>query len=120
MAAHSLAPAPSVAAAAPAPPTASKRHLCSSPPVVRFEVQHQRRAFLYGLVGAGLGSAVCGGGDANAAGRRPPPPPPKEKKDLNMSPLQAKILASVKRKEAMKEAMAQFRQKGKPIVEPPK
>ena len=52
---------------------------------------------------------------AGAAGRRPPPPPAEEKKDPNVSGVQAKVLASKKRKEAMKDAVAQMRQKGKPI-----
>ncbi|CAM8909816.1 unnamed protein product [Rhodiola kirilowii] len=58
------------------------------------------------------------GGDesANAAGRRPPPKPPAEKKDPNISGLAAKILASKKRKEEMKEAVAKQRQRGKPVV----
>ena len=71
-------------------------------------------------MGAGLSAAVRGDGNASAAGRRPPPPPPKEKQDPSIGALQAKVLASIKRKEAMKEAMAQLRQKGKPIDQTPK
>lgn len=55
---------------------------------------------------------------ANAA-RRPPPPPPEEKKDPNVSGLTAKVLASKKRKEAMKEEMAKLRERGKPILAEP-
>lgn len=60
------------------------------------------------------------GGTANAAARRPPPPPPEEKKDPNVSGVQAKVLASKKRKEAMKESIAKLREKGKAIQEPSK
>ena len=70
-----------------------------------------------------LGGAVVGlnGGEqsARAAGRRPPPPPPDERKDPNVSGLQAKVLASKRRKEAMKEEIAKLRQKGKTIQQPP-
>lgn len=55
---------------------------------------------------------------ANAAARRPPPPPPTEKKDPNVSGVQAKILASKKRKEAMEQAMTKLREKGKPVDQP--
>lgn len=53
------------------------------------------------------------------AARRPPPPPLQEKNDPNVSGVQAKVLASKKRKEAMKEAMAKLRERGKPIDEAP-
>lgn len=56
---------------------------------------------------------------AEAAARRPPPPPPQEKKDPNLSGVQAKVLASKKRKEALKEATAKLRAKGKPVDQPP-
>ncbi|KAH7663871.1 hypothetical protein IHE45_14G084600 [Dioscorea alata] len=52
---------------------------------------------------------------ANAAARRPPPPPPAEKIDPNMSGVTAKVLASKKRKEAMKAEIAKLREKGKVI-----
>jgi hypothetical protein len=56
---------------------------------------------------------------ASAAGKRRPPPPPEstteEKKDPNVSGVQAKVLASRKRKEAMKEAVAKMRERGKPV-----
>lgn len=56
-------------------------------------------------------------GDKSAsAARRPPPPPPEEKKDPNISGLAAKVLASKKRKEAMKREMAKLREQGKTIV----
>lgn len=54
---------------------------------------------------------------ANAAARRPPASPAEEKKDPNVSGVMAKVLASKKRKEAMKESMAKLREKGKPIVQ---
>uniref|UniRef100_A0A1D1ZBR5 Lipase maturation factor 2 n=1 Tax=Anthurium amnicola TaxID=1678845 RepID=A0A1D1ZBR5_9ARAE len=121
--AHALPPQP--AAATPAAPPARERPHAPPPALVRvgrpgvhLAPQHQRRTFIYGLVGAGLGSAMHGGA-ANAASRRPPPPPPTEKKDPNVSGVQAKVLASIKRKEAMKEAMAKLREKGKPITELP-
>ncbi|GAU14550.1 hypothetical protein TSUD_96140 [Trifolium subterraneum] len=69
----------------------------------------------------GLSSAVVLGltwsdeQSARAAARRPPPPPPKEKKDPNVSGVQAKVLASKKRKEALKEEVARLREKGKAI-----
>ncbi|GMN36166.1 hypothetical protein TIFTF001_005819 [Ficus carica] len=76
-----------------------------------------RRTLSLGLAGAVL---TLNGGDrsAKAAGRRPPPPPPEEKKDPNLSGVQAKVLASKKRKEAMKEEIAKLRQKGKAIKKP--
>ena len=70
-----------------------------------------------GLAGAML-SLNVGDQSANAAARRAPPPPPEEKKDPNVSGVQAKVLASRKRKEAMKEETAKLRERGKPIKEP--
>ncbi|CAM8950998.1 unnamed protein product [Rhodiola kirilowii] len=79
----------------------------------------RRSTVIFGLVAgavlAGLSLSV-GDESANAAGRRPPPKPPAEKKDPNISGLAAKILASKKRKEEMKEAVAKQRQRGKPVV----
>ncbi|KAM3258983.1 hypothetical protein ACQJBY_050631 [Aegilops geniculata] len=77
-----------------------------------------RRAFLNGLVIAAAGAgALLGHVDAApAASKRRAPPPPteeKEKKDPNLSGVQAKVLASRKRKEAMKEAVAKMKEKGK-------
>lgn len=71
----------------------------------------------------GLGGALWswnapnGKEEAMAAARRPPPPPTGEKKDPTVSGLQAKVLASKKRKEAMKASMTKLREKGKPVVE---
>ncbi|XP_068662538.1 uncharacterized protein [Aristolochia californica] len=73
-----------------------------------------RRVFVGGLTAAVIGLSVKTQ-NANAAGRRPPAPPPLEKKDPNVSGVQAKVLASIKRKEAMKEAIAKEREKGKPV-----
>ncbi|XBH93473.1 hypothetical protein VPH35_084382 [Triticum aestivum] len=77
-----------------------------------------RRAFLSGVAIAAAGAgALLGHVDAApAASKRRAPPPPseeKEKKDPNLSGVQAKVLASRKRKEAMKEAVAKLREKGK-------
>uniref|UniRef100_A0A803P0J4 Uncharacterized protein n=1 Tax=Cannabis sativa TaxID=3483 RepID=A0A803P0J4_CANSA len=71
-----------------------------------------RRTLSLGLGGVALG---LNGGEwsARAAARRPPPSPQEEKKDPNLSGLQAKVVASKKRKEAMKEEMAKLRQRGK-------
>lgn len=76
------------------------------------------RALLCGLVAAAAAAGTMLGADiAGAASkRRPPPPAPAEaKKDPNVSGVQAKVLASRKRKEAMKEAVAKLREKGKPV-----
>ncbi|KAK3132935.1 hypothetical protein QOZ80_6AG0529790 [Eleusine coracana subsp. coracana] len=76
-----------------------------------------RRAFLGGLIAASAG-AMLGPDIASAASKRRPPPPESstgEKKDPNISGVQAKVLASRKRKEAMKEAVAKMREKGKPV-----
>ncbi|KAF2325560.1 hypothetical protein GH714_030366 [Hevea brasiliensis] len=62
-----------------------------------------------GLAGALVGLNI-GDKSANAA-RRPPPPPPEEKKDPSLSGLQAKVLASKKRKEALKEFVAKQRER---------
>ncbi|KAF4352531.1 hypothetical protein G4B88_013361 [Cannabis sativa] len=71
----------------------------------------------------GLGGVALGlnGGEwsARAAARRPPPSPQEEKKDPNLSGLQAKVVASKKRKEAMKEEMAKLRQRGKSVQATP-
>lgn len=72
-----------------------------------------------GLSGAlVLGLSLSDKQSASAAGR-PPPPPPKEKKDPNVSGVQAKVLASKRRKEAMKEEVAKLREKGKAINKEP-
>lgn len=68
------------------------------------------------LIGTVFGLSIVGDKSAaDAAARRPPPPPPKEKSDPNVSGVLAKVLASKKRKEAMKESIAQLRNKGKPV-----
>ncbi|KAB1214335.1 hypothetical protein CJ030_MR5G000478 [Morella rubra] len=72
------------------------------------------RAVTLGLAGAVLGFNV-GDQSASAAARRPPPPSPEEKRDPNVSGVQAKVLASKRRKEAMKESMAKLRERGKPV-----
>nr|XP_043638740.1 uncharacterized protein LOC122609858 [Erigeron canadensis] len=72
------------------------------------------------LVGAVFGLGIVKGEkSAYAAARRLPPPPQTEKKDPNVSGVLAKIIASKKRKEAMKESITQLREKGKPINELP-
>ncbi|XP_021774812.1 uncharacterized protein LOC110738709 [Chenopodium quinoa] len=77
------------------------------------------------ILGVALGVAVAALGlnisdKALAAARRPPPKTEEqEKKDPNVSGVLAKVLASKKRKEAMKQAMAQQRERGKKIEEPP-
>lgn len=75
------------------------------------------RAVTWGLAGAMLGLNV-GDRSASAAARRPPPPAPGEKKDPNVSGVQAKVLASKKRKEAMKQSMAKLKERGKPVNGP--
>lgn len=80
---------------------------------------HNCRATTFGLAGLVLGFIQIGcDRHANAAGRRAPPPPPQEKKDPSIDAVTAKVLASKKRKEAMKESIAKLREKGKVITEP--
>ncbi|XVF37540.1 hypothetical protein REPUB_Repub20aG0017600 [Reevesia pubescens] len=74
-----------------------------------------RRTVTLSLVGAVVGLNVGDWRNANAAARRPPPPLPAEKKDPNVSGVQAKVLASKKRKESMKQDIAKMREKGKPV-----
>ncbi|KAL1327252.1 hypothetical protein HN51_037324 [Arachis hypogaea] len=80
-----------------------------------------RRRALMGLSGALVlgGLSLSDERVASAAGRRPPPPPPEERKDPNVSGVQAKVLASKRRKEAMKEEVARLRERGKPIIKEP-
>ncbi|TKY59155.1 myosin-5 protein [Spatholobus suberectus] len=74
-----------------------------------------RRRTLIELSGAVvLGLSLSDEQSARGAARLPPPPP-REKKDPNVSGVQAKVLASKRRKEAMKEEMAKLRERGKPI-----
>jgi hypothetical protein len=75
------------------------------------------RAVTWGLAGAMLGLNV-GDKGASAAARRPPAPAPEERKDPNVSGVQAKVLASKKRKEAMKQSMAKLKERGKPVNGP--
>ncbi|XP_034685931.1 uncharacterized protein LOC117914629 [Vitis riparia] len=75
-----------------------------------------RRNISLGLLGAVLG--LSSGNQSARAARRPPPPPPQEKQDPNLSGVQAKVLASKKRKEAMKETVAKLREQGKAINQP--
>ncbi|XP_071700817.1 uncharacterized protein [Rutidosis leptorrhynchoides] len=89
--------------------TPSSQKILASPPNLL-----PRRDVLVGMV---LGLSIVGDKSANAAARRPPPPPPTEKKDPNVSGVVAKIMASKKRKEAMKESIAKLREKGKPVNE---
>ncbi|XP_044499144.1 uncharacterized protein LOC123220648 isoform X2 [Mangifera indica] len=77
-----------------------------------------RRDVALGLAGAAWLS--IGGRNASATGHRPPSPPKEEKKDPNVSGVQAKVLSSKKRKEAMKQAIAKLREKGKVLNEPVK
>ncbi|KAL1826997.1 hypothetical protein ACET3Z_005409 [Daucus carota] len=79
----------------------------------------QRRAATLGLAGLVLGFIQVGSDRrANAAGKRAPPPPPEEKKDPSINAVTAKVLASKKRKEAMKESIAKLKEKGKLIDQP--
>ncbi|XP_047048039.1 uncharacterized protein LOC124653028 [Lolium rigidum] len=82
-----------------------------------------RRAFLHGVLiaAAGAGTLLGHVDAAPAASKRraPPPAEQKEKKDPNMSGVQAKVMASRKRKEAMKEATAKLREKGKKPADAP-
>ncbi|EEF37482.1 uncharacterized protein LOC8286364 [Ricinus communis] len=79
-------------------------------------VHRSRRTVTLGLASGLLLGLTVGEGSANAA-RRQAPPPPEEKKDPNVSGVQAKVLASKKRKEAMKESIAKLREKGKVVDE---
>ncbi|XP_076948212.1 uncharacterized protein LOC143620388 [Bidens hawaiensis] len=109
---QSLTPTPAAAVAATSPPPSQKIFATHrNVPVLRRDV----------LIGTVFGlSIVSGNKSAEAGARRPPPPPPIEKNDPNVSGVLKKVLASKKRKEAMKEAIAELRNKGKPISnEPP-
>ncbi|MBA0628543.1 hypothetical protein Godav_023259 [Gossypium davidsonii] len=123
--AHSLTPVPATSIT----PIAKSTKLASHIPTLRlqtvsasYQTPHHvlddklvyRRTVTLSLAGAMLSLNVGDQRQANAA-RRPPPPPPEEKKDPSVSGVQAKVLASKKRKEAMKQAMAKMREKGKPV-----
>ncbi|XP_004252001.1 uncharacterized protein [Solanum lycopersicum] len=82
------------------------------------KINVSRRSLALSLAGVAV-ALNAGNNNANAAARRPPPPPPTEKKDPNVSGVLAKVLASKRRKEAMKESIAKLREKGKPVKEVP-
>ncbi|PON46694.1 hypothetical protein PanWU01x14_249900 [Parasponia andersonii] len=107
--AHALCPAPATATT----PTPFSTTLKKNTHYPRLKIVN-RRTLSLGLAGALLG---LNGSEwsARAAARRPPPPPPEEKKDPNVSGVQAKVLASKRRKEAMKEEIAKLREKGKTV-----
>lgn len=125
--AHSLGSPP--AAAATTPISTRSKNRIHFPSSLKVSDDHghfldnklvHRRAVSLGLAGAVLSLFHVGDPSANAAARRPPPPPVdenKEKKDPNVSGVLAKVLASKKRKEAMKQAVAKLREKGKPVPE---
>ncbi|KAL9678695.1 hypothetical protein QQ045_016544 [Rhodiola kirilowii] len=128
MMAHLLTPTAPATPATPISALLSAKKMCNTIRPLRLTVPvsdkndagiDRRSTVIFGLVAgavlAGLSLSV-GDESANAAGRRPPPKPPAEKKDPNISGLAAKILASKKRKEEMKEAVAKQRQRGKPVV----
>ncbi|CAA0838805.1 Unknown protein [Striga hermonthica] len=85
---------------------------------VSYKEKHVQRRCLALVMASAAVALSSGGGNAVAAARRPPPPPPEEKKDPNLTGLTAKVLASKKRKEAMKDSIAKLRDKGKLIQEP--
>ncbi|GLT40143.1 hypothetical protein SLA2020_142990 [Shorea laevis] len=127
--AHSLTPAPAAAATTSIAKPEKTSHILSlgqqgvrtslqiskSHETLDLKIVHRRTVSL-GLTSAVLGWNVSDR-SANAA-RKPPPQPPEEKKDPSLSGVQAKVLASKKRKEAMKQAMAKLREKGEPLNEP--
>ncbi|KAK9665014.1 hypothetical protein RND81_14G084300 [Saponaria officinalis] len=86
---------------------------CNSP-CLNVHAPSRRNVIALGISGVILGLNM-GEKNAMAAARRPPPTPPNEKKDPNVNGVLAKVLASKKRKEAMKEAMAKQRELGKKI-----
>ncbi|XP_062090132.1 uncharacterized protein LOC133796573 [Humulus lupulus] len=136
--AHSLSAAAAATASTTTTPFSTTSHKKSHFPCVKLKLlrsrvraSHQvsndekslnRRTLSLGL-GLGLAGAALGlnGGEwsARAAARRPPPSPQEEKKDPNLSGVQAKVVASKKRKEAMKEEMAKLRQRGKAVQATP-
>ncbi|CAH2033530.1 unnamed protein product [Thlaspi arvense] len=114
---HSLSPLlPAAHAGSLSSP--SPRSRPQTPPIILEVPQINRRTIVVGLGGALWSwNALNGKEEAMAAARRPPPPPTAEKKDPNVSGVQAKVLASRKRKEAMKASMAKLREKGKSVIE---
>ncbi|CAN8292030.1 unnamed protein product [Cochlearia groenlandica] len=117
--AHSLGPFSPVAhttsLSTPSPPPSRRQ----TPPIIIEVPQINRRKVVVVGICGGLWSwnALNCKEEAMAAARRPPPPPVKEKQDPNVSGVQAKVLASKKRKDAMKASMAKLREKGKSVVE---
>ncbi|KAJ0237457.1 hypothetical protein HA466_0248500 [Hirschfeldia incana] len=114
---HSLSPlVPAAHAGSISSPSPHSRP--QTPPVILPVPQINRRAIVVGL-GSVLWSwnALSVKEEAMAAARRPPPPPAFEKKDPNVSGVQAKVLASKKRKEAMKASMTKLRERGKSVVD---
>lgn len=67
----------------------------------------------FAITGAVLVSSVLYTKEAHAGKRKTPPPEePKQKNDPNISALQAKVLASNRRKEAMKASLEKMRGNG--------
>ncbi|KAH9606118.1 hypothetical protein KSS87_007260 [Heliosperma pusillum] len=97
-------------------PSLSRHHDPGDVPVSLAPVS-RRNVIALGISGVILGTNVGQKNEAWAAARRPPPPPAGEKKDPNVNGVLAKVLASKKRKEAMKEAMAKQRERGKKVEE---
>ncbi|CAO2821764.1 unnamed protein product [Amaranthus hypochondriacus] len=104
------------------PPPCKATADADAPPLVLSTVNHSRRNIItIGVVGTIFG-INNGEKKAWAGARRAPQPEAArdvEKKDPNMSAVQAKVLASRKRKEAMKQAMAKQRERGKKVIEKP-
>ncbi|XP_039117758.1 uncharacterized protein LOC120253489 [Dioscorea cayenensis subsp. rotundata] len=109
MANHLARPPPSATSPLPisSPTTPKKPHFL-------IPNLHHRRTFTNSLIGVATVMFI-GAESAKAAARRPPPPSPEEKIDPNVSGVTAKVLASKKRKEAMKAEIAKLREKGKVI-----
>ncbi|XP_057546806.1 uncharacterized protein LOC130825544 [Amaranthus tricolor] len=98
------------------PPPRKESADADAAPLVLRTVNHSRRNIItIGIVGAVYGEKKAWAGARRAA----PPPTDQEKKDPNISAVQAKVLASRKRKEAMKQAMAKQRERGKKVIEQP-
>lgn len=97
---------------------AKRTHLCIMLIFLKIYGIYGCRSLALSLAGVAV-ALNAGNNNANAAARRPPPPPPTEKKDPNVSGVLAKVLASKRRKEAMKESIAKLREKGKPVKEVP-
>ncbi|KAL9237527.1 hypothetical protein vseg_012063 [Gypsophila vaccaria] len=97
---------------APSKPPIKERNV----PCLDVHAPSRRNVIAMGISGAiTLGLNMGDHKNAMAAARRPPPTAPSEKKDPNVNGVLAKVLASKKRKEAMKEAMAKQRVRGTKI-----